>query len=109
MRPERNYPRIAIEITVTVFTSEAKIVAQAEQLGAGGMSLRTPARISIAQPVELQFNLPGGPSIHIPAVVWWKQGDRIGLRFDMMTHQRAEIGRWIEGRLQAARYYAKPI
>ena len=64
------------------------------------MSLQLAGAVKISQPVELEFVLPSEQPTSIHAVVWWRKGDMIGVRFDYADEGRARIKDWL--RAQAA-------
>ena len=103
----RRHPRIAVDIEVRVKLSGTELRVRAEQMGAGGMMLRTP-KLEVAQPVELFFTLPSGPDIHVGGVVWWKKSDAVGVRFDF-SEARQQIESYIQQRAETAKAYRRPI
>jgi hypothetical protein len=91
-------------------TLSARIEGEANEIGAGGMSLRCDHPLAISQPVELQFRIPpDGPEVRMAAIVWWRKGKDFGFRFDLLSEHHALIERWIEQRVQTAKYFSKPI
>ena len=92
-----------------VHVTERILAARSYQLGGGGMAFSGVTELQISQPIELRFQLPDGPAISIPAIVWWKEKGLVGVRFDVTSPQREHIERWVRERLQDASYFAKPI
>jgi len=92
----RRERRVAIEGDVTIHVPDGAFRALSRELGGGGMSFVTDARLGVSQPLELSFALPPGRKIAIPAVVWWKRGKTFGVRFDVNDAQQLWIRRWVE-------------
>jgi len=44
----------------------------------------------------MKFTLPPRAAVEVPAVVTYKKGQQIGVRFDPTHYTRAEIEKWIE-------------
>jgi hypothetical protein len=109
MLKPRTHPRLTVEFDVTVHLGDRVLAARSYQLGAGGMAFSGGTELQISQPIELRFQLPDGPTISIPAVVWWKEKGLVGVRFDIGSPQRDGIERWVRERLEDASYFAKPI
>jgi hypothetical protein len=105
----RKYPRVSFTATVVIFSGSTQFQGEAKEIGAGGMSIRCLAGISISQPVELEFSLSGGPSLRLPAILWWKKDGYMGFRFDPSSGIRQEIELWVHGRIGQAQYFSKPI
>jgi PilZ domain len=106
----RKHPRVSIATRVTILTPTARVEGEAGEIGAGGMSVRCGHAFGVSQPVELRFSLPpDGPEIRMAAVVWWRKDGHAGFRFDLHSAHREVIERWIEQRMQAAKYFRKPI
>ena len=93
--PQRRYPRLDLSIPVDIHTHSNKHVGETRNISQGGMLLQASAPISIAQPVRLKFILPAHTTVEIPAVVSFKKGERIGVRFDPTHYGRLDIERWI--------------
>jgi len=92
----RRERRVTIEGDVTIHVQDGAFRALSRKLGGGGMSFVTDARLGISQPMELSFALPPGRKIAIPAVVWWKRGKTVGVRFDVNHGQMPWIRKWVE-------------
>jgi hypothetical protein len=106
----RKHPRVSIAAKVTILTPSARAEGEASEIGAGGMSVRCDHAFGVSQPVELQFSLPpDGPEIRMAAIVWWRKNGHAGFRFDLQSAHRTLIERWIEQRMQTAKYFSKPI
>lgn len=88
--------RIPVSHAVTIGAHEGRFNATSREISAGGMSMTTDAKLAIAQPVELSFELPERQRITVPAVVWWKRGNLIGVRFDVTDERRLWISKWVE-------------
>lgn len=109
MPKPRTHPRLNLEFEVTVHLAAGVLTVRSYQLGAGGMAFHGAQGLQISQPVELHFQLPGGPAIAVPAIVWWKEKGLVGVRFDVSSPQREKIESWVRQRLGDASYFAKPI
>jgi hypothetical protein len=92
---QRLHPRLDMTIPVHIQTHEDRHEGESRNISEGGMLLQARAPVSIAQPVRLQFTLPSEKPVEIPAVVSYKKGEQIGLRFDPTHHMRADIEKWI--------------
>lgn len=92
---QRRYPRLDVSVPVHIHTEYARHEGESRNISQGGMLLQAQAPVSIAQPVRLKFTLPSDTSVEIPAVVSYKKGEQIGLRFDPTHHTRVEIEKWI--------------
>ena len=92
---QRRYPRLDIAVPVHIHTENERHEGETRNISQGGMLLHAHAPVSIAQPVRLKFTLPTETLVEVPAVVSYKKGHQIGLRFDPTHHTRADIERWI--------------
>jgi len=93
--------RVPIVTPVTVRTPEGgSATATSREISAGGMSMQLPGVVKVSQPVELEFVLPPSLAASVHAVVWWRKGDLIGVRFDYADESRMRIKDWL--RAQAA-------
>ncbi|MGH9522524.1 MAG: PilZ domain-containing protein [Terriglobales bacterium] len=92
---QRRHPRLDIAVPVHIHTEDERHDGESRNISQGGMLLQAHAPVSIAQPVRLKFTLPSETPLEIPAVVSYKKGQQIGLRFDPTHHTRADIERWI--------------
>lgn len=92
---QRRHPRRDLTVPVHIHTEENRHEGESRNISQGGMLLTARAPVSISQPVRLKFTLPTETSVEIPAVVSYKKGEQIGLRFDPTHHNRAEIEKWI--------------
>ncbi len=81
---------------------ELSLTAHSVEVGGGGMSLRNAGTLSVSQPVQVSFELPGAEVVIIQAVVWWKKGDLLGIRFDPTDENRQRVLRWVEEHKQPA-------
>ena len=93
---QRRYPRLDLAVPVDIHTHDDKHAGETKNISHGGMLLQAQAPVSIAQPIRLKFNLPEKGSMEIPAVVTYKKGEQIGVRFDPAHQHRAEIEKWIK-------------
>jgi hypothetical protein len=48
------------------------------------------------------FELPSRQTVRLQAVIWWKEGDRIGLRFDPNDENRGVVAKYVDEQLAAA-------
>ena len=100
LRRDRRVPMVT---TVTVRTPEgASATATSREISAGGMSMQLPGTVKVSQPVELEFVLPPGETAYVHAVVWWRKGDLIGVRFDYADESRLRIKDWLRAQAQPA-------
>jgi hypothetical protein len=96
----RRSPRIPIAIPVAIHTYDDSFEGRGQNISYGGMLVHAAAPLSVAQPIEVNFTLPEAGAIRIPAVVSYKQGEAIGLRFDPTHHNRHAIERWVDSSVQ---------
>ncbi len=87
---------------VRVDSHELNLTARSVEVGGGGMSLRNAESLSVSQPVQVSFELPGAEVVVIQAVVWWKKAELIGIRFDPTDENRQRVLRWVEEHKQPA-------
>lgn len=95
---QRRHPRRDLTVPVHIHTEYDRHEGESRNISQGGMLLMAQAPVSIAQPVRLKFTLPTQTQVEVPAVVSFKKGQQIGLRFDPTHHTRAEIEKWISQR-----------
>lgn len=88
--------RVPVVTTVTVRTPDgASATATSREISSGGMSMQLVGMVKISQPVELEFVLPPNQAANVHAVVWWRKGDMIGVRFDYADESRLHIKDWL--------------
>ncbi|HUK86039.1 MAG TPA: PilZ domain-containing protein [Terriglobales bacterium] len=88
--------RVPIVTAVTVRTAEgATATGTTREISAGGMSLQLAGAVKVSQPVEVEFVLPSAQPTSVHAVVWWRKGDMIGVRFDYADESRLRIKDWL--------------
>ncbi len=93
--------RVPVVTAVTVRTPDgASATATSREISAGGMSMQLAGLVKVSQPVELEFVLPPSQPANVHAVVWWRKGDLVGVRFDYTDESRLRIKDWL--RAQAA-------
>jgi len=92
----RRSPRVPIAVPVDIHTAGQHYVAAGENISHGGMLIRAEAPLSVAQPIEVGFTLPQDLPISIPAVVSYRKGQNIGLRFDPTHPERHSIQKWVD-------------
>jgi hypothetical protein len=95
-KQQRLHPRLDISVPVDIQTNDDKHLASSKNISQGGMLLQGQAPVSIAQPIRLKFTLSAELPVEIPAVVTYKKGEQIGVRFDPTHHRRADIEKWIK-------------
>jgi hypothetical protein len=104
-REIRRPPRIPFKTAVTI-TSHAgteAITAESQDLAIGGMMVKPMVPLSVGQPIQVAFELPGSAPICIPAVVCRTVGAScFGIRFDVTDQQTTAIGEWVEQHRQSA-------
>jgi len=96
----RRSPRVPISVPVDIQTAEEHFVAAGENISHGGMLVHVEASLSVAQPIEVGFTLPEHLPISIPAVVSYKKGENVGLRFDPTHRERHSIQKWVDTSVQ---------
>lgn len=98
-REARRPPRVPFKAAVTI-TSHAgteTITAESQDLAVGGMMVKPAVPLSVGQPIQVSFDLPGRAPIRIPAVVCRTVGPScFGIRFDVRDQQTVAIGEWVE-------------
>jgi hypothetical protein len=93
--------RVPVVTAVTVRTPEgASATATSREISSGGMSMQLEGLVKVSQPVQLEFILPPSQPANVHAVVWWRKGDMVGVRFDYTDESRLRIKDWL--RAQAA-------
>lgn len=92
---QRRHPRMDLAVPVDIHTQDDRHLGETKNISQGGMLLQAMAPVSIAQPIRLKFTLPPEAPVEIPAVVTYKKGQQIGVRFDPTHYQREHIERWI--------------
>lgn len=96
----RKSPRVPISIPVAIRTAEDNFRGKGQNISHGGMLVHAEAPLSVSQPIQVDFTLPDSPSISIPAVVSYKRGEAIGVRFDPTHHERHSIEKWVDSSLK---------
>lgn len=92
---QRRYPRLELAVPVRIHTNDELHDGESRNISQGGMLLSARAPVSIAEPIRLRFTLPTETQVEIPAVVTYKKGEQIGVRFDPTHHSRLEVERWL--------------
>ncbi len=92
----RRSPRVPISIPVAIHTTDDSFAGQGQNISHGGMLVHAEAPLAVAQPIQVDFTLPEADTISIPAVVSYKKGEAIGLRFDPTHHERHSIRKWVD-------------
>jgi hypothetical protein len=98
-REIRRPPRIPFStpLIITSHSGTETITAESQDLAIGGMMVKPSVPLSVGQPIQVSFSLPGGTPIRIPAVVCRAVGSSsFGIRFDVMDKQMSVIGDWVE-------------
>lgn len=99
-RTPRRSPRVPISIPVAIHTTDESFEGKGQNISHGGMLVHAQAPLSVAQPIQVNFTLPEAATISIPAVVSYKRGEAIGLRFDPTHHERHSIEHWVNCSVQ---------
>jgi len=99
---QRRYPRLDLSVPVHIHTYDNRHEGESRNISQGGMLLKAQAPVSISEPVRLKFTLPAEVSVEIPAVVTYKKGEQIGVRFDPTHHSRLEVEKWLKETKSAA-------
>lgn len=92
---QRRHPRMDLTVPVDIHTHDNKHLGETKNISQGGMLLQAQAPVAISQPIRLRFTLPPEAPVEIPAVVTYKKGQQIGVRFDPTHHTRTDIEKWI--------------
>ena len=92
---QRRHPRMDLSVPVHIHTNDDRHQGESRNISQGGMLLNSQAAVSISEPVRLKFTLPTEVSVEIPAVVTYKKGQQVGVRFDPTHHTRLDIEKWI--------------
>ena len=93
----RQFPRVSLATEVTVRCHDESIfTATGVEIGAGGMALESANRLGVAQPIQVSFSLRPGRPLTLQAVVWWKRGNLVGVRFDPADTNRQHVQQWVE-------------
>jgi hypothetical protein len=98
-REIRRPPRVPFKVAVTISSHSGKetIPAESQDLAIGGMMVKPSVPLSVGQPIQVAFELPGQSKINIPAVVCRTVGtSSFGIRFDVTDSQTKVIGAWVE-------------
>jgi hypothetical protein len=95
----RKSPRLPLVVEVRVDCHDRSLTASSVEVGAGGMALRNANTLTVSQPIQVSFALPEAASVTIQAVVWWKKGELLGLRFDPSDDNRLRVQRWFDARV----------
>ncbi len=91
----RRDKRIPAVHPVSIGAPDGTYTATSRDISAGGMSMTTTANLKVAQPIQVSFSLPE-KHITVPAVVWWRKGNVVGVRFDVTDERRLWISKWVE-------------
>jgi len=102
LRSRRKYPRITFEGRVLVEGMNIRCDAICVELSAGGMALENADHLSVSLPIQITFTVPPDSKITLDAVVWWKQGKRIGVRFDPGDANRLVVDQFVEAHASKA-------
>jgi hypothetical protein len=105
---QRRHPRLDLAVPVAIHTNDDKHLGETKNISQGGMLLHALAPVSISQPIRLKFTLPPQAPVEIPAVVTFKKGQQIGVRFDPTHHGRSDIERWIRDSRTAKKQEESP-
>jgi hypothetical protein len=98
----RRYVRVPVSAQVSIDLGGRRIAATTQEISAGGMSLRTSAKLSLNQPLEIRFDLGRDSDIRLKASVCWvREADKlVGIRFDMSDERRLAVKKWIDEYLE---------
>lgn len=95
-RERRVPPRVACVTSVSIAADGRNISGVSRDIAIGGILLKPSAPLSVGEPVHVSFDLPNGPHIDIPGAICRKQGERVAVKFDVLTQQRALIQKWVD-------------
>lgn len=98
----RRSPRVPISISVAIHTVGESFEGKGQNISHGGMLVHAQAPLAVAQPIHVNFTLPDAAAVSIPAVVSYKKGEAIGLRFDPTHHERHSIEKWVDSSVRDA-------
>ncbi len=110
LRPRRTAPvadqraaeRIPLTLPVRMRIGDHVFEANASDLSRGGMCLSAAIAGSAGQPVELEFALPGQPTMLVYGVVRWKKPESIGILFDPRDKNRGVLLEWVTAQEKGA-------
>ncbi|HSA94255.1 MAG TPA: PilZ domain-containing protein [Terriglobales bacterium] len=93
----RIYVRVPVFTELAIERAGRKFTASTLEVSAGGMSLRCPEKMALGENVEVGFTLPGEKPLKLGAtVVWRRDPDVIGLRFEPGDERRIAVRQWID-------------
>ena len=93
----RIYVRVPVFTELVMERAGRKLTASSMEVSAGGMSLRCASKLNLGENVEVSFTLPGGKPLKLSAtVVWRREPDVLGLRFDPGDERRVTVRQWID-------------
>jgi|SRR5215472_684388 len=100
-RSKRKHSRIFMSLPVRVEGHGIQCEASTLEIGGGGMALAGAEQLAVSMPVRVTLTLPPESEIRLEAVVWWKQGKRVGLRFDPADANRVLVERFVAEQVEA--------
>ena len=98
----RRYIRVPIVLECQVdLMGSGKVEAITRDLSYGGMSVITPARVSVDHAGEVAFTLPNDTRIKVGATILWRhEPELVGLRFEAADDRRLQVRPWIDDYLK---------
>ncbi len=101
----RRYVRIPVIAEISVNAPDNRhFTATSIELSSGGMSMRSPAAVSVGEAVEIAFSLLTLPQVRVHAHVSWRNpaGKAFGVRFDSEDQRRRQIKEWVDAFSQSS-------
>jgi hypothetical protein len=94
----RKHVRLPLVVPAEIYAGGQRHFGSTREIGAGGVSIKTSAKLQTDSQVKVTFSLPGHSSWTIPATVCWKREveEMLGFHFDAQAPQVAEVRRWVE-------------
>ena len=99
----RRYARVPMASRAIIETSAGRFPVMTVEVSAGGLSVCSPATISVKDSVSVSLTLPGQQRFSVRAFLCWerKGADKVyGLRFDPSDNVRLRIRTWIDQQLE---------
>ncbi|HXE91577.1 MAG TPA: PilZ domain-containing protein [Terriglobales bacterium] len=93
----RIYVRVPVFTEVALERAGRKCTASTLEVSAGGMSMRCAEKLAMGEAVDVSFTLPGEKPLKLGAtVVWRRDPDVVGLRFEPTDERRITVRQWID-------------
>jgi hypothetical protein len=94
----RKHARLPLVVPAEIESGSVRHAGSTREIGAGGVSIKTSAKLQTDSQVKVFFSLPGHAAWIIPATVCWKREveEMLGFHFDAQAPQVAEVRHWVE-------------